>query len=185
MSTDTVLVVASVADKLRAKLAEMLPVVSADVSHVITEKSRVRLQELLLDAESNGGKILRVPSTSGLESSFLATIVDHLTPGMNFTHLESFGPMLGIRTVKNEAEALHIIGESTYGLSAAIFSGNHFRALQLGRKMKVGAVHINGATVHDAPNLPHGGYGDSGFGRFGAHWGLMEFVQTKTIIINE
>ena len=51
--------------------------------------------------------------------------------------------------------------------------------------MKVGAVHINGATVHDAPNLPHGGHGDSGFGRFGAHWGLLEFVQTKTIIINE
>jgi acyl-CoA reductase-like NAD-dependent aldehyde dehydrogenase len=185
MSTDTVLVVESVANELRSKLASMLPAFGPDVSHVITEKSRVRLQELLSDAESNGGKILRAQPTNGQESSFPPTIVDALTPSMNFTGLESFGPMLGIRAVKDETEALHIMSESTYGLSAAVFSSNHFHALQLGRKMKVGAVHINGATVHDAPNLPHGGHGDSGFGRFGAHWGLLEFVHTKTIIINE
>lgn len=185
MSTDTVLVVEAAANELSAKLADMLPAVGADVSHVITEMSRARLQGLLSDAESNGGKILRANTTDQQESSFPATIVDAITPAMNFTHLESFGPMLGIRVVNDEQEALQIMSESTYGLSAAIFSRDHFRALQLGRRMKVGAVHINGATVHDAPNLPHGGYGDSGFGRFGAHWGLLEFVQTKTIIINE
>lgn len=185
MSTDTVLVTKSVAKELSAKLALMLPLFSADVSHVVTEKSRARLQELLLDAELNGGTIMRAQPTDGQESSFPATIVDVLTPSMDFAHVESFGPMLGIRVVKDEAEALQIMSQSPYGLSAAIFSRNYFRALQLGRKMKVGAVHINGATVHDAPNLPHGGHGDSGFGRFGAHWGLLEFVQTKTIIINE
>ncbi|KAI5241799.1 salicylaldehyde dehydrogenase [Aureobasidium subglaciale] len=185
MSTDTVLVVESVASDLKAKLAENLSVVLPDVSHVITDTSRVRLKRLLSDAQSKGGQPLGAPQIESEERSFPPTIIDAITSNMDFGHLEAFGPLLGIRVVGNEQEALQIMAESTYGLSASIFSRNHFQALQLARQMKVGAVHINGATVHDAPNLPHGGVGDSGFGRFGAHWGLIEFVQTKTIIINE
>ncbi|KAH7393695.1 putative aldehyde dehydrogenase [Cadophora sp. MPI-SDFR-AT-0126] len=181
MSTDTVLVVESVASKLSAKISELLPEIAKDVSHVINDKSRARLQSLLADAEAKSAKILRA---EGQDTSFPPTVVESLTPNMDLIHLESFGPLLGIRTVSDEEEALQLMNESTYGLSAAIFSENHFRALQLGRRMKVGAVHINGSTVHDASNLPHGGHGDSGFGRFGAHWGLLEFVHTKTIIIN-
>jgi acyl-CoA reductase-like NAD-dependent aldehyde dehydrogenase len=43
------------------------------------------------------------------------------------------------------------------------------------------AVHINAMSVHDEPNLPHGGAKSSGFGRFNSRWGLEEFLRTKTI----
>lgn len=43
------------------------------------------------------------------------------------------------------------------------------------------AVHINNMTVHDEPNLPHGGVKKSGYGRFNASYGLEEFLKTKTV----
>lgn len=183
MSTDTVLVCESIAGEFKATLSKLLPRFSTSISHVITEQSRNRIKGLLSDVEQKGGSVLQGSSESQ-QTSIPATIIEKVIPDMQFSHSESFGPLLGFRTVRDANEALEIMAESSYGLSAAIFSQNHFKALQIARRMKIGAVHINGSTVHDAPNLPHGGYGDSGFGRFGAHWGLMEFVQTKTIIIN-
>ena len=43
------------------------------------------------------------------------------------------------------------------------------------------AVHINSMSVHDEPNLPHGGAKKSGFGRFNASAGIEEFLRTKTV----
>lgn len=74
--------------------------------------------------------------------------------------------------------------QATYGLSAAIFTTSHFRALKLAGEMRVGAVHVNSMTVHDEPTLPHGGVGESGFGRFGAKWGIEEFLETRTVVLN-
>lgn len=83
-----------------------------------------------------------------------------------------------------EEQAVKIVNDSLYGLSGAIFSRNHMNALSLAKKIHTGAIHINSATVHDEPTLPHGGRKDSGWGRFGGHWGLEEFLQTKTIILH-
>lgn len=55
--------------------------------------------------------------------------------------------------------------------------------MALGRQLDVGAVHINGGTVHDEPNFPHGGAASSGYGRFGGSWGMREFTRTKTIML--
>lgn len=46
-------------------------------------------------------------------------------------------------------------------------------------------VHINGATIHDSAQMPHGGWKKSGFGRFNGIEGIREFTQTKVITINE
>lgn len=43
------------------------------------------------------------------------------------------------------------------------------------------AVHINSATIHDEPTMPHGGWKSSGFGRFGGSSAYDEFLQTKTV----
>jgi acyl-CoA reductase-like NAD-dependent aldehyde dehydrogenase len=47
------------------------------------------------------------------------------------------------------------------------------------------AIHINSMSVHDEPNLPHGGMKKSGWGRFNSKWGLEEFLRTKTITYQE
>lgn len=115
------------------------------------------------------------------------TVVEGVTPDMDIYSHESFGPLISLIPIEttDEAVAVAIVNECRYGLSAAVHSKDDYRALSLAKELQVGAVHINGATVHDESTLLHGGYRDSGWGRFGAGWGLAELVQTKTMVMNK
>ncbi|EED16271.1 aldehyde dehydrogenase, putative [Talaromyces stipitatus ATCC 10500] len=182
MSTDIVLVSRPILPEFRERLLSLLDNASSDVTNVITQKSCSRLQSLLEDAESKGAVLTK--GTNKNKPPIPATLIEGLTPEMDFYHSESFGPLLGIMAFDKDEEALRIVNSCPFGLSAAIFTRNHFHGIQLARELNDGAIHINGSTVHDEATLPHGGRGDSGWGRFGAHWGLQEFLQTKTIILN-
>ena len=184
MSTDIVLVSRVILPEFREKLLSLLHEESSEVSNVITQKSCSRIQSLLEDAESKGAILTK--STNKQNSPVIsATLIEGLTPDMDFYHSESFGPLLGIIPFDEEKEAVRIVNSSPFGLSGAIFTRNHFRGIKIAQELDNGATHINGSTVHDEVTLPHGGMGDSGWGRFGASWGLQEFLQTKTIIVNE
>ena len=87
--------------------------------------------------------------------------------------------------VEGDDEAVDIVNECRCGLPAAIYPQQHFRALRLAQKLKVGAIHINGSTVHGESTLPHGGYGERGWRRFGVGRGFSELVRSKTIVINK
>ncbi|KAL3484148.1 putative aldehyde dehydrogenase [Aspergillus germanicus] len=185
MSTDTVLVTKNVAQAIEDKILSLLQ--SLDTTPVvISAASKAKLQSLVSDAGGKGASVYTapVPPNPLPSNSYPATVVTGLTKEMALYEVESFGPILGILTVENEDAMMDIIQESKYGLSSSIISKDHYRALELARSIRAGAVHVNSMTVHDEPTLPHGGHGDSGWGRFGAQWGLEEFVQTKVITIH-
>ncbi|RAK98072.1 aldehyde dehydrogenase [Aspergillus ibericus CBS 121593] len=186
MSTDLVLAIDAIHDKLVSHILALLQQF-ASPHRVITPSSKRKLNGLIDDARAKGAKIHTASNKSeilGNETDYPATVIEGLTPEMEFFTVESFGPIMGIVRVKDEAEAMDLIQQSSYGLSAAVFTASHFRALQLARKIPAGAIHVNSMTVHDEATLPHGGHGDSGWGRFGAKWGLEEFLQTRTVILN-
>ena len=193
MSTDIVLVEERVLEAFRKKLFHILENPAAEIcaTPVITSKSAQRIRELVEDAKSKGATVTEVPTTMirsrvySPEDIIPATVIENLDSSMSLYSQEAFGPLVGIIPVSSQAEAAQIISKCTFGLSAAIFSTNHFACLNMVKRLQVGAVHINAATVHDESTLPHGGHGDSGWGRFGATWGLEEFLQTKTIILNK
>lgn len=180
MATDIVLVARSVEQEFRKVIRANMPKASQDVLTVINEKSQIRIRELVYDAKRKGAKIS--PDEEGYLGS--AFILEDVTEEMNFWRTESFAPLIGLVVYEAEEQAVKIVNDSLYGLSGAIFSRNHMNALSLAKKIHTGAIHINSATVHDEPTLPHGGRKDSGWGRFGGHWGLEEFLQTKTIILH-
>jgi acyl-CoA reductase-like NAD-dependent aldehyde dehydrogenase len=184
MSTDLVYVVKPVAEILVGKILRLLK--SEDRPHkVISAASRLRLTRLVDDAQSKGAVIHQASNPLSSDAlSFPATVIENLDPSMDFYHAEAFGPVFGIVVVESEHEALRMARGSPYGLSAAVFTQGHFRALGLAREIRAGAVHINSSTIHDEPTLPHGGVGDSGWGRFGSRWGLDEFLQTKVVVLN-
>lgn len=185
MSTDLVFVVNSVANTLIKKLLERLN--AEDRAHkVISEASKTRLTQLVDNAQSKGAVIHQANNLlSGDELGYPATIIEGLTPDMDFYQVESFGPMFGIVVMDSEVQALQMLQSSMYGLSAAIFTQNHFKALEISTQIRAGAIHVNSGTVRDEATLPHGGHGDSGWGRFGARWGLEEFLHTRTVILNQ
>ena len=77
------------------------------------------------------------------------------------------------------------IGHSTeFGLGAEVWSGNLERAEKLAKRIRSGFVAINGMVRSD-PRLPFGGVKKSGIGRELSHYGLKEFVNIKTVVVNK
>jgi acyl-CoA reductase-like NAD-dependent aldehyde dehydrogenase len=96
---------------------------------------------------------------------------------------ECFGPVASVCRAATEAEAISIANDSAYGLSAAVFSRDLGRALNVARQIESGMCHINQATVLDRPDMPFGGVKDSGYGRFGGPAALDEFTELRWISI--
>ncbi|EIT73846.1 NAD-dependent aldehyde dehydrogenase [Aspergillus oryzae 100-8] len=187
MSTDMVLVTTAVAPALEAKILAILRSINT-TSVLISPSAKAKVESLVSDARDKGAQIHTSPTTVNHDVSnrnYPPTVVTGLTPEMKLFEIETFGPVVGIVVVETEEQMTAIIQAANYGLSSSIISRNHYRALKLAGAIQAGAVHINSMTVHDEPTLPHGGYGDSGWGRFGARWGLEEFVQTKVVTLHQ
>ncbi|KAJ4197086.1 hypothetical protein NW767_009331 [Fusarium falciforme] len=183
MSTDLAVVVQDVAEDFKAKLRQLLADRAGESFQLVGPKGASRTRALVADAEAKGAKFRSSTQTPDTKT-VPVTILEDIDPSMDFFRVESFGPCVGVLVVPDENEAIKVANSSDYGLSAAIWTKDHYKALEMARKLQVGAVHINSLTVHDEATLPHGGTKCSGFGRFGAEWGLVEFVETQTVIIN-
>lgn len=183
MSTDLVIATESVYEDLKTKILALLNDIQGS-SIVISSMSKMKLERLITDARAKGAAIHTATVSSSCSSlDFPPTVITGLTREMEFFTTESFGPVCGMYVIDNEEEIGSLISGFTYGLSSSIFTRNHYKALKLSATISSGAVHINSKTVHDEPTLPHGGWLNSGWGRFGSAWGLDEFLQTKTVTL--
>lgn len=133
---------------------------------------------------SCGAKLMlggELPSGSG--AFYPATVLSDV-PKKSFAYQqELFGPVAAIIPVADEDEAISVANDSVFGLGAAIFTAKRQRALALARKLQVGTCTINDMVKSD-PRLPFGGVKQSGYGRELSHYGLREFINIKTIIVN-
>ena len=91
---------------------------------------------------------------------------------------ESFGPVVGIQKVKDDAEAIQLMGDTNYGLTAAVYSKSFERAEQVMKQMQTGTVYWNCCDRVSA-NLPWSGRKQSGFGTTLSYLGIRAFVQPK------
>jgi acyl-CoA reductase-like NAD-dependent aldehyde dehydrogenase len=96
---------------------------------------------------------------------------------------ESFGPVVGLIRVADEEEAIRVANDTAHGLAASVFTKDIVRGLRVARRIQSGICHINGPTVHDEPQMPFGGLGASGYGRFGGKAGIDFFTELRWITI--
>jgi len=108
------------------------------------------------------------------------TIVSNVTPQMQIAREEVFGPVLSVLKFKDADEAIAIANDCLYGLSAGVWSSNIDNCLRIARKVKAGTVWING-WMSGYPELPFGGYKQSGQGRELGRAAVEEFTEQKTI----
>ena len=106
------------------------------------------------------------------------TIFTNVKNSMRIAREEIFGPVLCILTYDTVDEAVAIANDTPYGLNAAVY-GPREAALAVARRIKSGNVYVNGGP-RDV-TAPFGGYKQSGIGREGGRYGLMEFTQLKAI----
>ncbi|MHB8439711.1 MAG: aldehyde dehydrogenase family protein, partial [Acidimicrobiales bacterium] len=110
------------------------------------------------------------------------TLFADVDPKATIAQEEIFGPVLAVTAYDTEDEAVRIANDSIYGLSGAVTSSNVEHALAVARRIRTGTMGINGG-VYLAPDVPFGGYRQSGLGREHGTEGFEEYLETKTVAI--
>ncbi|HKX90956.1 MAG TPA: aldehyde dehydrogenase [Sphingomicrobium sp.] len=176
MSTERIIVVEAIAEtfveKFAAKAGSMP---AAAVGEQVDAAAQAKVAALVDDAVGTGARQL---------SGNVAMVVDGVTPDMALYWDESFGPVVGIIRVADEEEAIRAANDSEFGLSASVFTRDAARGLRVARRIRSGICHVNGPTVHDEPQMPFGGTGASGYGRFGGKAGIEAFTELRWITIS-
>jgi len=116
-------------------------------------------------------------------SHYPASILDNVAPGMAAYSEELFGPVASIIRVKDDAEAVRVANDTSFGLGASVWSADKARGEAVARQISAGACFVN-AIVRSDVRLPFGGTKASGFGRELAEHGIHEFMNIKTIYVD-
>jgi acyl-CoA reductase-like NAD-dependent aldehyde dehydrogenase len=189
MSTERIIVVDAVADAFTKKFAAKAQSMATGdpregktpLGAVVDQKTVHHVNALIDDALAKGAKAL----SGGKADTVLmpATVVDGVTPEMSLYSDESFGPIVAVIHARDEADAIRLANDTQYGLSASVFTRDTARGLKVARQINSGICHVNGPTVHDEAQMPFGGVGASGYGRFGGKAGIDSFTELRWITI--
>jgi succinate-semialdehyde dehydrogenase/glutarate-semialdehyde dehydrogenase len=145
---------------------------------------RNELHEQVIKSIKKGAKcILGGEIPKGKGAFYPATILTNVKKGMPAYNEELFGPVAAIITAKNEAEAIKIANDSSFGLGSAVFTKDIKRGERIAKEeLQAGSAFVNEMVKSD-PRLPFGGINQSGYGRELGVFGIHEFVNIKTVYI--
>ncbi len=158
----------------------------SDLGPMAREDLRDKLHQQVKESIEAGAEAVvggEIPEREGFY--YPATLLENIKPGMPAYDDELFGPVASLIKAKDNDDAMRIANDSRYGLGGGIFSKNEKQAIELAKHhFDTGMVNINGYGLAQ-PNLPFGGVKDSGYGREHGGFGLREFVNIKTVMVNE
>ena len=113
----------------------------------------------------------------------MPTLLVDVKENMSVFKQETFGPVFCVTKIKDAEDGVRLANQSKYGLGGSLWTSNIELAKKLTKKIDTGAIFINDMTKSD-PRLPFGGINKSGYGIELSKFGIREFVNTKTIVIN-
>src|SRR6187551_425205 len=152
-----------------------------DVGPLVNAKSLNNMESLVTDSVREGAEIITGGERAYSKGFYYRpTIMKNVSPKMNIATEEVFGPVAPIITVDDEREAVNIANDSKYGLGASIWTQDLDRAEKLSRAVESGIVTVNNVVASD-PRVPFGGIKNSGFGRELSRFGMLEFVNIKSV----
>ncbi|MGH9524350.1 MAG: aldehyde dehydrogenase family protein [Terriglobales bacterium] len=157
---------------------------NTDVGPMIHERQVRIVEEHVQEAVERGARIaVGGNRLAALGPNFYApTVLADVNHSMRVMREETFGPVLPIMPVADEAEAVRLANDSEFGLAASIWTRNRAHGERLAAQLNAGAVMINDAvTCFGIAEAPHGGVKQSGLGRTHGRAGLMEMVWPKFV----
>jgi len=152
------------------------------VGAIINRNQLGIIARYLSEAKSAGAQVrLGGEPVSGVTGLFMQpTVLSGVTRDMSVAREEIFGPVLSVLTFGTPDEAIAIANETLYGLSAAVWSRNIDNCLNAARRIKAGTIWIN-SFMDGYPELPFGGYRESGIGRELGRTAVEDYTETKTV----
>ncbi|GAA4945741.1 gamma-aminobutyraldehyde dehydrogenase [Actinoplanes utahensis] len=112
---------------------------------------------------------------------FEPTVVTGLRQQDEMIQDEVFGPVVTVQSFVDEAQAVRWANDVRFGLSASVWTENHGRAMRVSRRLDFGAVWIN-THLPFVSEMPHGGYGHSGYGKDLSMYGFEEYTRIKHVM---
>ncbi|MBU2877606.1 MULTISPECIES: NAD-dependent succinate-semialdehyde dehydrogenase [Aliiglaciecola] len=157
-----------------------------DLGPMAREDLRDELHEQVKTSIDKGAKVLigcEIPDMTGY--FYPPSVLENVQSGMPAYDDELFGPVAALIKVKDNEEAMKVANDSRYGLGGGIFSADEDKAVKMAiEEFDTGMVNINGYGLAQ-PNLPFGGVKSSGYGREHGGFGIAEFVNIKSVVINQ
>ncbi len=188
-----VLVEASVYDDL---LSELMPVVKSikvgdpskisnvDMGPVVSIGQQKRVMGFVERSVSEGATIVTGGNTLKSNGYFIEpTVIGDVDQNFEIANKEVFGPVVTLQRFKNEDEALIFANGTEYGLSSSVWTRDMGKAMRMSRQMQCGTVWINAHFI-GSPEMPHGGFKQSGYGKDYSKYALEENTVVKHVSIN-
>jgi acyl-CoA reductase-like NAD-dependent aldehyde dehydrogenase len=152
------------------------------------EPVAAKMDEHVRDALDRGAELVAGGArASGFPTTlyYEPTVLDAVTEEMDVACDETFGPIVPIRTIASEEDALATIEESPYGLLAAVFTQDLRRGLRFAEAARAGWVNVNASSNYWETHLPFGGRAGSrsGIGRVGGRFAFDSFTELKTVVV--
>jgi succinate-semialdehyde dehydrogenase/glutarate-semialdehyde dehydrogenase len=160
---------------------------AADVGSMTSEQQLRLVERHVDDAVDKGATALvgghRLADTPG--AFFEPTVLIDVDHDMDIMREETFGPVLPIMTFKTDDEAVRLANDTSYGLTASVWSGSIARGKRVAERIDAGTVMVNEVLyTHGIAQTPWGGLKQSGLGRTHGRGGLLELVSARHIHVN-
>jgi len=152
-----------------------------DIGPLVNSKSLNNIENIVSKSIKEGAEVATGGERTNSKGFFYRpTIMKKVSPRMEVASEEVFGPIAPVITVEEEKDAIKVANNSKYGLGASIWTQDLEKAEKLSRSIESGIVTVNNVVISD-PRVPFGGIKNSGFGRELSRYGMLEFVNVKSI----
>jgi acyl-CoA reductase-like NAD-dependent aldehyde dehydrogenase len=157
-----------------------------DVGAIITPLQLDIIEKAVEGAIAQGARLVAggKRAMAGTGDYFEPTILADVTPNMDIAREEVFGPVMLLMRVRDDAHAVEVANDVSYGLSSSIFSKSRKRARKIASELETGMAAINefGGITYMAQDLTFGGVKESGFGRMNGREGLRSMCNIKAVV---
>jgi succinate-semialdehyde dehydrogenase/glutarate-semialdehyde dehydrogenase len=155
----------------------------AEQGPLIDQEAVRKAEEHIQDALAKGARVLQGGGRHALGGNyFQPTVLAGVTPDMQVTREETFGPVAPLFRFHTEEEAIRLANDTPFGLASYCYTRDLARAWRMAEALEYGIVGINAGLI-SAAEAPFGGVKESGLGREGSRYGIEEFLEVKYVAI--
>jgi succinate-semialdehyde dehydrogenase / glutarate-semialdehyde dehydrogenase len=156
---------------------------ATDQGPLIDAKAVAKVEEHITDAVSKGGRVALGGKRHALGGTFFEpTIVTHVKPDMLVAREETFGPVAPIFSFRDEKEAIRMANDTEFGLASYFYTRDLGRAWRVAEGLEYGIVGLNTGLI-STEVAPFGGVKESGIGREGSKYGILDYTELKYFCI--
>ncbi len=154
---------------------------ATDQGPLIDTSALAKVEEHIADAVSKGGRVILGGKRHSLGGTFFEpTVITGVTSAMQLAREETFGPVAPLFRFESEAEAIHMANDTEFGLAAYFYTRDLGRSWRVAEALEYGIVGLNTGLI-STEVAPFGGTKESGFGREGSRYGILDYTELKYV----